>query len=71
MIKLVNKKNVILKICYKSFGIMCFFDIIKQVKPSIYAGSEENFNFSSKFLKKVLDGLGIQVYYNEVLSDKH
>lgn len=50
---------------------MCFFDIIKQVKPSIYAGSEGNFNFSSKFLKKVLDGLGIQVYYNEVLSDKH
>ena len=71
MIKLVNKKSVILKICYKSLGIMCFFDIIKQVKPSIYAGSEENFNFSSKFLKKVLDGLGIQVYYNEVFSDKH
>ena len=71
MIKLVNKKSVILKICYKSLGIMCFFDIIKQVKPGIYAGSEENFNFSSKFLKKVLDGLGIQVYYNEVLSDKH
>lgn len=27
-------------------------------------------NFLKK-LKKVLDGLGIQVYYNEVLSDKH
>jgi hypothetical protein len=53
MIKLVNKKSVILKICYKSLGIMCFFDIIKQVKPSIYAGSEENFNFSSKILKKI------------------
>ena len=32
---------------------MCFFDIIKQVKPSIYAGSEGNFNFSSKILKKI------------------
>ena len=32
---------------------MCFFDIRKQVKPSIDAGSEEKFNFSSKFLKKI------------------
>ena len=69
MIKLVNKKSVILKICYKSLGIMCFFNIIKQVKPSIYAGSEENFNFSSKFFKKVLDELHWVVYYNEVLCD--
>lgn len=71
MIKLVNKKSVILKICYKSLGIMCFFDIIKQVKTQYLCGLRRKLQFFFKIFKKVLDGLGIQVYYNEVLSDKH